>query len=132
MSLQSDTSGALAPLPAGVALPPRLLDHLLEALCGVLLLGSVLVATTQVTLRYGFHSGIPWAEEVAVWAFAWAVFLGMGMATWRESHIAIDTVPNLLPPRYRAWLVFFNRAVIAAASIMLIVPSRRRRRCSGR
>jgi tripartite ATP-independent transporter DctM subunit len=74
-----------------------------------------------VVLRYGFGTGLPWPEEVAAWAFGWAVFLGMGLATGRGVHIAIDTVPNLLSRRPRAALDFFNRAVMAAASVMLVV-----------
>lgn len=110
-----------APQPAtgkGVA---HLVDRGLESICVVLMLGSVLVACTQVVLRYGFRTGLPWAEEIACWAFCWAIFLGMAMAVGRDSHIAIDTVPNLLSARNRAWLRFFNRAIIAAASVMFVV-----------
>ena len=103
---------------AGVA---ETVDRIVEAVCVVLMLASLVVAIAQVTLRYVFHSGLPWAEEVAVWAFCWAIFLGMGLATGRNAHIAIDTLPNALPPRGKAALGFFNRAVIAATSIMLIV-----------
>lgn len=104
--------------PAGLAL---LLDRFLEAICVVLMLVAVLVACLQVTLRYLFHSGLPWPEELAIWSFCWAVFLGMGLATGREAHIAIDTVPRMLSPRNRAALDFFNQAIIAAASIMFVV-----------
>jgi tripartite ATP-independent transporter DctM subunit len=104
--------------PAGFA---KLVDRVVETLCVLLMLGALGVAILQVVLRYGFHAGFPWAEEVAVWAFCWAVFLGMGLATGREAHIAIDTLPNALPPRGRAALELFNRAVIAASSIMLII-----------
>src|SRR5690606_17496501 len=37
------------------------------------------------------------------------------------AHIAIDTVPNMLPPRARAAVDFFNQAIIVASSIMLII-----------
>ncbi len=109
---------ALDARPAGLAL---LLDRLLEVICVTLMLVAVVVACLQVTLRYVFHSGLPWPEELAIWAFCWAVFLGMGLATGRDAHIAIDTVPRLLSPRNRAALDFFNQAIIAAASIMLVI-----------
>jgi tripartite ATP-independent transporter DctM subunit len=96
-------------------------DRILETICVVLMLVAVGVACLQVVLRYGFHSGLPWPEELAIWCFCWAVFLGMGLATGRDAHIAIDTVPRMLSPRNRAVLDFFNRTVIAAASIMLVV-----------
>lgn len=113
-AVSSDTATA----GAGLA---RLLDRVIESICVVLMLGSVLIACTQVILRYGFHTGLPWAEEIAIWAFCWAIFLGMAMAVGRDSHIAIDTLPNMLSDRNRLRLRFFNRAIIAAASVMFVV-----------
>src|SRR5690606_30160019 len=85
------------------------------------MLTSVAVACLQVTLRYVFNSGLPWPEELATWVFAWAVFLGMAIATGREAHISIDVVTRALPARPRAALLLFNRAVMAAASVMLVI-----------
>lgn len=96
-------------------------DRIVETICILLMLAALAVACMQVVLRYIFHSGLPWSEEVAVWCFCWAVFLGMGLATGRDAHIAIDTVPNMLPPRGKAALSFFNRAIVAASSFMLII-----------
>ena len=104
--------------PAGFAL---VADRTLEFICVALLLVAVAVACLQVTLRYGFNSGLPWPEEVAIWCFCWAVFLGMGLATGRDAHIAIDSIPRLLSPRHRSMLDFFNRAIVAASSYMLVI-----------
>ena len=104
--------------PVGVT---RIAERIVETICVALLLASLVVAVTQVTLRYVFHSGLPWAEEVAVWCFCWAIFLGMGLATSRNAHIAIDALPKALPPTGRAVLDFFNTAVVVAASLTLIV-----------
>ena len=109
---------ASANLPTGFA---RLVDRVVEAACFMLVVVALAVSCMQVVLRYGFHSGLPWPEEVATWLFTWAVFLGMGIATGREAHISIDTLPNMLPPRGQAALKFFNKAVIAAASFVLII-----------
>ena len=121
MGADSETDAApqdAASVPTGLA---RRLDTGLEAICVVLMLCSVLIAFAQVILRYLFHTGLPWAEEVAIWAFCWAIFLGMSVATGRDAHIAITTVPNLLDPRKRRWLAFFNRSIIAAASLMFVI-----------
>lgn len=107
-------------VPAGAGLAKGL-DRLLETICVLLMLGSVLIACLQVVMRYGFHTGVPWAEEVAVWAFCWAIFLGMAVAVGRDSHIAIDTLPKMLSQRNQTRIRFFNRAIIAAASVMFVV-----------
>lgn len=104
--------------PVGLALA---VDRVLEAVCVALMLVAVAVAILQVTLRYGFHSGLPWPEELAIWCFCWAIFLGMGLATGREAHIAIDSFPKLLSPRAQQGLAFFNRVIIAASSYMLLI-----------
>ncbi len=98
-----------------------ILERLLEAASVGLMLVAVGVASLQVTLRYGFNSGLPWPEELATWVFGWAVFLGMAVATRREAHISIDVVLRLLGPRSRAAFEFFGHAVVAACSIMLVV-----------
>jgi tripartite ATP-independent transporter DctM subunit len=99
----------------------RVVERILEAACVGLMLAAVAVACLQVVLRYVFNSGLPWPEELATWVFAWAVFLGMAVATGRDAHISIDVVTRALPERPREYLLVFNRAVMAAASIMLMV-----------
>ena len=99
----------------------RIVDRTIEFLCIGLLMIAVVVACLQVVLRYGFHSGLPWPEEVATWMFGWAVFLGMALATGRNAHIAIDVVLRRLGPRSHAALLLFNQSVMAATSIMLVV-----------
>lgn len=96
-------------------------DRIVETICVLLILAAVVIACVQVALRYLFHAGLPWSEEVAIWCFCWAVFLGMGLATGRDAHIAIDSLPKMLNPRARAALGWFNRVIVAAASFMLIV-----------
>jgi TRAP-type C4-dicarboxylate transport system permease small subunit len=99
----------------------RVVDRVLEALCVGLLLAAVTVACLQVVLRYGFNSGLPWPEELATWVFAWAIFLGMAVATGRDAHISIDVVTRALPERPREMLLLFDRAVMVATSIVLVM-----------
>ena len=98
-----------------------LVDRVLETICVVLMLVALGVSCLQVALRYGFHSGLPWPEELAIWCFCWTVFLGMGLATGRDAHIAIDSFSRVFPARGQRAVAFFNRVVIAAASFMLVI-----------
>lgn len=112
------TAGARA---APLAVARRLVDTVLETLCVALLLGALGVAFLQVVLRYGFDSALPWPEEVANWAFGWAVMLGMALATGRGAHIAIDLLARALPGRARAVHAGVVNAVVVAASLALLV-----------
>ncbi|MBA3520311.1 MAG: TRAP transporter large permease subunit, partial [Rhizobiales bacterium] len=98
-----------------------ILDRALETVCVLLMLGAVSVSCLQVVLRYGFNSALPWPEEMAIWAFCWATFLGMALATGRDAHIAIDVVSRFIPPSALRSHVFFVQTVIAASSVMLVV-----------
>lgn len=96
-------------------------DRTLEMLAVFFMLVAVAVSVLQVVLRYGFNAGLPWPEELATWVFGWAVFLGMALATGRDTHISIDVVQRMLQPRARLALEFFIRAIMAAASMMLVI-----------
>lgn len=122
--MRDDSPPDAAPAASGPSLVltvRKTVDRSLELACVALVLGAVAVACLQVVMRYVFRSGLPWPEEVATWVFAWAVLLGMAVATGRDAHISIDVVLRMLPPRGRAVLGFCNRAVVAAASVVLLV-----------
>ena len=111
-----------AALPAGVSRPAFMAwrdraDLALETLCVLLMLGAAAVAGLQVFCRYGLNASLPWPEEVAIWLFCWAVFLGMALITGRRSHIAIsfsDSQPRqAICRRMRSQMV---RAAISAAA----------------
>lgn len=117
-------SGAAAAAPGfarAAATVRGLVDLALEVACIALVMTAVAVACLQVVMRYGFRSGLPWPEEVATWAFVWAVMLGMALATGRGVHIAIDVLPRALPPRARAVLMFLISVAMVTVSIVLLV-----------
>ncbi|MEL7568031.1 MAG: TRAP transporter small permease [Dehalobacterium sp.] len=51
----------------------------------------------NVILRYFFHSGIPWSEEIVRFLFVWMVFFGAIAAFKDKMHISVDVLINLLP-----------------------------------
>lgn len=110
-----------APAVAVCAAVRKLVDRTVEAACIALVATAVAVACLQVVMRYGFRSALPWPEEVATWAFAWAVMLGMALATGRGAHIAIDILPRALPPRGRAVVTFLISVAMVTVSIVLLV-----------
>ncbi|MDP3258567.1 MAG: TRAP transporter large permease subunit [Bosea sp. (in: a-proteobacteria)] len=110
--------------PAATGASARFLlgfDRAFEALCVALMLGSASVAVLQVFCRYVLDAALPWPEEVSIWLFTWAVFLGMALAVGRHAHIAIDLVSRYLPAPLQRLHAGFVAAMIAATSIMMIV-----------
>ena len=73
-----------------------------EVAAGTFLVLMSLATFGNVILRYAFNSPIQWAEEFSRYAFIWVVFLGAAACSKRKTHIMIDAITALLPPRPRA------------------------------
>lgn len=50
----------------------------------------VLIVFANVTLRYGFNSGLIWSEEVALLLAVWFIFIAMGLGVKQGLHISIS------------------------------------------
>ena len=75
------------------------LDLILSSFFLCITVGVVIV---NVTLRYLFHGGIYWAEEVSTTSFIWSVFIGSAAAYRYKMHIGIDFISRLGPAVFRA------------------------------
>ena len=82
----------------------RLIKNFEEIVGGFFLTVTVLVVILNVILRYFFHTGIFWVEEVATSAFVWSVFVGCSAAYKRGMHIGIDVVTSLLPDAFQPYI----------------------------
>ncbi|MCP3890970.1 MAG: TRAP transporter small permease [Desulfobulbaceae bacterium] len=84
--------------------PKQLLSNLDLVLSGFFLCITVLVVIVNVALRYLFHGGIFWAEEVATTSFIWSVFVGSAAAYRHKMHIGIDLVSKFGPAGWRSFI----------------------------
>ena len=76
----------------------RWLDINFEPLCMTVmfyLMSGLMVL--QVILRFAFHSGFAWGEEVSRFIFVWLVFLSIPYAVRNARHISIDFIREFLP-----------------------------------
>jgi len=67
---------------------------------------------TRYFLRFTYH----WAEEIAVGAFVWTIFLGFTSAYKSNSLIGIEFLVKLLPKKGRNVLEFFTSIIITILS----------------
>ena len=80
-----------------------------------------LVIIIQVFFRYVLNNALPWSEEVARYMMIWMVFLVAPIAYRRGLNVAIEIVPGLFSPRWRAVLtIAINIFVIAALARLLM------------
>jgi TRAP-type C4-dicarboxylate transport system permease small subunit len=98
----------------------QLLEGLVRAALATLLAAASLVILGQVFLRYVLAAPVSWAEEFAVLAFAWIIFLGAALVQASDSHLSIDMLRRMAGPRLVAALDLFRLAVILVCSAVLV------------
>ena len=75
------------------------LERLLEPVLGGLLAFITIGVFIQVVLRYVFSMSFLWGEELSLFAFIWAVYLGTAVCTWRHIHFSFDMFAEILTGR---------------------------------
>lgn len=97
------------------------LDRALEALSMAALLATCLIAAAQVFFRYVLNNSLSWPEEVARLIFVWIVFVGAGLAVYRDTHLRIDLADRLSGPAMAVGLAAVRAAFVAAGCVTLMV-----------
>ncbi len=69
-----------------------------------LTLATVLICATVVVIRYAFHTGFIWLQELFVWTHAAAFMLGSGFTYMVNRHVRVDIVYATRSERTQAWL----------------------------
>lgn len=86
----------------------------------VLLAAMAVLVIANVISRYVFSHSFNWVEELSRYLMIWATFLGAGLALRVGGHIAIDSLPDALPPAAAKWLRVGLVAVMAATLLVVI------------
>lgn len=71
----------------------RVLEYLIGA--GILLMFAIVLLNA--VLRYGFDSGIPESEEIALLALVWVTLLGSAVVLARDGHLGMGVTDRLHP-----------------------------------
>jgi TRAP-type C4-dicarboxylate transport system permease small subunit len=90
------------------------LNRAAEILLAALIAVTVAAATAQVVFRYGVQASLTWSEELARYAFIWAIFIGTSVAARRGQHIAVDSLVKTLPRVVQRWLRLANLLLCGA------------------
>ena len=79
-----------------------ILTNLDAIITAVTLSICVVLVNANVIMRYFFNNPIRWAEEVVTSLFVWTVFIGSAYAYRKHSHLGVDILVNLMPPKMKA------------------------------
>ncbi|WP_349370404.1 TRAP transporter small permease [Salinarimonas sp.] len=89
----------------------------LFALAGGALSAVVALYVFEVVMRYGFGAPTTWSGEAVQYALAVLIFCALPDVTRRGAHVAIDIVPESLPPKAALWLGRATTLIAAAACV---------------
>lgn len=73
------------------------LGRIEEVFIALMLCSASVILFANVVARYGFNTGVVWAEEVVRYQIIWLVFIGSSVAVRRGIHIGIEAVLHVLP-----------------------------------
>jgi TRAP-type C4-dicarboxylate transport system permease small subunit len=99
------------------------IDHaiarVVNAALVLLFMVMLVLAVTQVSLRYFFNYGIAWADIAARNLVMWVGFLGGALATQENKHFHIDILTRFLNKRFQLWFQTFSYLFAAAICYFL-------------
>lgn len=114
--------------------PKTIFSNIDLILSGFFLCITVLVVIVNVALRYLFHGGLFWAEEVSTSSFIWSVFIGSAAAYRYKMHIGIDLVTKFGPQVWKSFIKVVIHALmciingyIVYLSILFIMANKLKR-----
>lgn len=95
----------------------RLLNRITDSAAVALFIAILVLVNVQIVCRFVLSVSVPWTEEVSRLLFIWLAYIGAAIGLREGALITIDTLPELLGPRVRAWL----QPVIRVCSIAVIL-----------
>ncbi|NQT91579.1 MAG: TRAP transporter small permease subunit [Lentisphaerae bacterium] len=96
-----------------------------QAALGILVLGMVTIAATQIILRNFFETGFRWADPLLGTSVLWITVLGALAATGAVKHIKIDLVSHFLPRRLKLLATALTNLFGAVACGFLVYSAAR-------
>ena len=82
----------------------KMVNSLEESIICLLLASMTLLVFVEVVMRFGFGKGIMWAQELTLHISAWMVLFGVSYGIKAGSHIGVDALVKILPPKIRKFI----------------------------
>lgn len=99
------------------------IEQLINLIMALSIAGMSILIFTNVILRYAFHTGITWAEEMSRFMFIWMVFLGSILALKDGTHIGMDILVRRVPEKLRKILLLIGNFIILVISFIILCGS---------
>lgn len=97
----------------------RGLHRLEDLIVVVLLLAMISLAVTQIVLRNGFDSGLPWADSLLRVLVLWIALAGAVVGSRQQQHISMDLLTRFLAPGGRRVVQVLTDTATAILCVLL-------------
>ena len=98
----------------------RLLEHLVEATCMVLVVALAVVVFLQVFNRFVLKAPLAWSEDLAMLLFQWVAFLGAAVGVKRMRHFGIELVVRKLSEKARHRIEILVPFIVGIVAVVMI------------
>jgi TRAP-type transport system small permease protein len=99
------------------------LNRALDVLAALLFAAALALVNLQILCRFVLSVSVPWTEEVSRLVFIWLAFVGAAIGAREASLIVIDTLPELIGPRWNAVMGPLVRIVSLAIILFMFLAS---------
>jgi len=96
------------------------LERIIKVICTVFMGVIAAMLCYAVIMRYVFHMPPAWSMELSRYMFLWMVMLCAALVTREQSHIQMQFMVDIMPPKLRFVWLTFNRALMIAFCWILI------------
>ncbi len=87
----------------------------------LMLMAMVVIVFSNVVLRYGFSSGIHWAEEISLVIVIWFTFISMALGVKENLHINVTVLPRKLPAKFFLCLDVLKGLLEVLIGVIMII-----------
>jgi len=109
----------MSTLKKSFALISKTVSWIEETFLCLLLTSMIILACTQIFLRFFFSGGFAWADPLLRYMVIWVGLFGASVATKRSKHISIDIISHLVPEKFLSWLHAFINFFAGSVCIAL-------------
>lgn len=82
----------------------RFLNRVTDGSAVGLFVATLVLVNVQIVCRFVLSISVPWTEEISRLLFVWLAYIGAAIGLREGTMIVIDTLPQALGPRAKAWL----------------------------
>jgi TRAP-type C4-dicarboxylate transport system permease small subunit len=98
----------------------EILQRFCYAIAGICIVGVTLIIPWGVFTRYVLDSASSWPEPMAILMMIWFTFIGATLCYRENLHIAVNLIPDLLPPGGKLVMAWIREILVGATSVFLL------------